>query len=87
MNCLAVLSTLGAGFLEKVHENALVHEVRKAGLGVVQQYSVPVTDDGAVVGQYGVVLVELKSVRALDEGASGPMRQLLKGTSGNNRVG
>jgi GxxExxY protein len=52
----------------------LVHEVRKAGLGVVQQYSPTVIYDGAVVGQYVVdllveqaLLVELKSVKALHE--------------------
>ena len=32
-----VLNTLGVGFLEKVYENALAHELRKAGLTVVQQ--------------------------------------------------
>ena len=29
-----VLNTLGVGFLEKVYENALVHELRDAGLMV-----------------------------------------------------
>jgi GxxExxY protein len=29
--------TLGVGFLEKVYENALAHELRKAGLRVEQQ--------------------------------------------------
>ena len=28
---------LGCGFLEKIYENALVIEMRKAGLGVAQQ--------------------------------------------------
>jgi GxxExxY protein len=32
-----VMNGLGAGFAEKVHENALAHELRKAGLGVLQQ--------------------------------------------------
>jgi GxxExxY protein len=31
-----VLNTLGAGFLEKVYENALAYEVRAAGLSAVQ---------------------------------------------------
>jgi hypothetical protein len=31
-----VSNTLGAGFLEKVYENALAHELRKAGLKVLQ---------------------------------------------------
>jgi PD-(D/E)XK nuclease superfamily len=33
---LIVMRTLGTGFLEKVYENALVHELRKAGLMVAQ---------------------------------------------------
>jgi hypothetical protein len=31
------MNGLGAGFAEKVYENALAHELRKAGLGVLQQ--------------------------------------------------
>ena len=68
-----VLNTLGAGFLEKVYENALAHELRAMGLAVVQQSSVKVYYDGVVVGEYfpdllvdGALLVELKAVAALD---------------------
>jgi len=32
-----VLNTLGAGFLEKVYENALAHELRTAGFAVAKQ--------------------------------------------------
>ena len=32
-----VANTHGCGFLEKVYENALAHELRKASLAVVQQ--------------------------------------------------
>ncbi len=32
----SVQNTLGCGFLEKVYENALAHELRKAGYGVEQ---------------------------------------------------
>jgi GxxExxY protein len=70
-----VHNTLGVGFLEKVYENALVHELRKAGLTVLQQVSFDVVYDGVVVGQYtadlvveGVLLLELKVARAIDEG-------------------
>jgi GxxExxY protein len=69
-----VSNALGAGFLEKVHENALAHELRKAGLRVEQQRAVVVRYDGIVVGEYTVdllvddcVLVELKAVKALDD--------------------
>ena len=69
-----VANALGSGFLEKVYENALLHELRKIGLGVERQKAVRVFYDGIVVGEYvadllvqGLVVVELKAVRALDE--------------------
>ena len=69
-----VLNGLGCGFLEKVYENALVHELRKAGLGVDQQFPIPIYYDGVLVGDYTVdilvercVLIELKAVKDLDE--------------------
>ncbi len=68
------LNTLGAGFLEKVYENALAHEVRKAGFPVARQRGATIMYDGTVVGEYFVdlmiedaLLVELKTVKALDE--------------------
>ena len=33
---MKVSNALGAGFLEKVYENALAHELRAAGLALVQ---------------------------------------------------
>ena len=70
----AVSNTLGCGFLEKVYENALAHELRKMGLAVAQQHGIVVTYDDIVVGEYAVdllveesVLVELKAVRAFDD--------------------
>ena len=69
-----VANRLGSGFLEKVYENALAHELRKAGLRVAQQQGVSVTYDDVIVGEYAAdllveaaVLVELKAVRALDD--------------------
>ena len=47
---LTVLHALGTGFLEKVYENALVHELRKSGLAVSQQHPMLVRYDGIVVG-------------------------------------
>jgi GxxExxY protein len=71
---MVVSSTLGSGFLERVYGNALAHELRKAGLGVRQQHGIVVVYDGIAVGEYavdllveGVVLVELKALRALNE--------------------
>ena len=69
-----VSNDLGCGFLEKVYENALAHEIRKAGLHVEQQKQIIVRYDGVVVGEYvadllveGVVLIELKCCKAFDE--------------------
>lgn len=67
-----VANTLGAGFLEKVYENALALELRKRGLKVIQQHPLEVWYEGEVVGEYVVdlfvedcILVELKTVREL----------------------
>lgn len=66
---------MGNGFLEKVYENALAYEVRKAGLAVAQQHRIEVLYDGnVIVGEFVAdllveerVLVELKAVKALDD--------------------
>jgi GxxExxY protein len=75
IRCAFVVSnTLGSGFLEKVYENTLAHELRKMGLAVAQQRGIVVTYDGIVVGEHAVellveeaVLVELKAVKAFDD--------------------
>jgi len=68
-----VQNTLGAGFLEKVYENALSLELRKSGLIVESQKAFPVRYGGTVVGDYladlvvsGKVVVECKAVTNLD---------------------
>jgi GxxExxY protein len=70
---LVVSNTLRTGFLEKIYENALAHELRKAGFEIKQQHNMSVYYDRVVVGTYtadllieNAVLVELKAVRALD---------------------
>ena len=35
-------NNLGCGFLEKVYENALAYELRKAGLRVAQQFQIQI---------------------------------------------
>ena len=37
---LTVANTLGSGFLERVYENALALELRRAGLAVAQQHGI-----------------------------------------------
>lgn len=72
-NVFTVHNRLGCGFLEKVYENALVHELRKNGFYIDQQQPITVRYDGVVVGEYIAdivvnqqVLLELKVVKALD---------------------
>lgn len=75
IGCAYIVSnTLGVGFLEKVYENALAHELRKSGLTVKQQYPIRVWYDSVMVGEYTAdrlvedcILIELKSVKSLDE--------------------
>ena len=63
---------LGPGFLEKVYEAALLHELRSQGLRAEAQSPIPVRYKGAVVGDYfadilveGAVVVEIKASEAL----------------------
>jgi GxxExxY protein len=64
-----VSNTLGAGFLEKIYERALVRELRLRGVEVEAQAHYPVFYKGERIGEYvadlvvgGSVLVELKCV-------------------------
>jgi GxxExxY protein len=74
IQCVYIVAhTLGSGFLEKVYENALAHELKKSGFLVEQQKMIQVRYDGVVVGDYmadllvqNSVLVELKAVKVLD---------------------
>jgi GxxExxY protein len=67
-----VANTLGAGFLEKVYERALVRELNLRGIPANPQVSFTVTYKGHSVGEYfadilveDVLVVELKCVERL----------------------
>ena len=82
-----VSNTLGCGFLEKVYENALAHELRKAGLKVQQQVPIQVRYDGLVVGDYvadllveDCVLIELKAIQKLEDVHKAQVINYLKAT-------
>lgn len=69
-----VSDNLGCGFLEKIYENALAHELRKTGLKVEQQKRFNVAYDGILVGEYiadliaeDEVIVETKATKAIEE--------------------
>ncbi len=88
IGCAFIVSNiLGAGFVEKVYENALAHELRSTGLAVAQQYGIAVRYKGVVVGEYiadlliaNEVVVELKAVKALDEIHAAQCMNYLKAT-------
>jgi len=68
---MLVHSTLGSGFLESVYENALAHELRKAGLKIECQKPITVSYDGIIVGTFSAdmfvedtVIIENKAVHA-----------------------
>lgn len=70
----SVGNNLGVGFLEKVYENGLAYELRKAGFKVEQQKPINVFYDGVVIGDYfadllveDFLLIEVKTVKNFDE--------------------
>jgi GxxExxY protein len=67
-----VANTLGAGFLEKVYERALLRELRLRGIQAVSQVCFPVLYKGYCAGEYladivvdNAVILELKCVERL----------------------
>lgn len=82
-----VANGLGCGFLEKVYENALAYELQKVDLQVDQQKVIKVYYDSVEVGYYeadllieGCVLVELKTVKNLDDVHKAQCLNYLKAT-------
>ena len=67
-----VSNTLGAGFLEKVYQRALLHELRLRGIRATAEVSFQVIYKGHLVGDYfadivvdDVLVIELKCVERL----------------------
>lgn len=98
----SVGNALGEGFLEKVYENALAHELEKTGLKVSRQEPIKVVYDGVVVGDYFAdlvvdeeIIIELKAVQNIDNSHLAQCINYLKATGkklallinfGNSRV-
>ena len=68
-----VSNGLGAGFLEKVYENAMVLELSKRGFSVESQKAISVYYGDKMVGEYyadifveRAVIIELKVVKCID---------------------
>lgn len=82
-----VYNTLGYGFLEKVYENALAIEFRKAGMNFEKQIKFSVFYGDEVVGSYtadfvveGKVIIEIKAIRCLDRSSECQLLNYLTAT-------
>lgn len=83
-----VYNNLGYGFLERVYENALKHEMDKAGLNYKDQHEIKVFYDGIEVGFYicdflveDRVIVEIKAVEELTVSHDTQLINYLRATS------
>ncbi len=82
-----VYNKLGFGFLEKVYQNALMYELRKAGLFCECQKQIKVFYDDFIVGEYYAdivvqdkVVLELKASECLIEAHEFQLINYLKAT-------
>ncbi len=69
-----VYNEFGNGFLEKIYENSLLHELRKSGISCDNQVPVKVFYDEIVVGDYFIdifvenkIIIELKVCDSLSD--------------------
>ena len=82
-----VYNELGHGFLESTYAEALVMALQDSGLNAAREIPVPVWFRGRRVGQYyadliveGVVLLELKAARTIDEAHEKQLLNYLRAT-------
>ena len=82
-----VYNTLGAGFMEKVYENAMVIELKNEGLEVKQQFPIKVYYEDNLIGEYFAdllvddkVVVELKAISELGRAQETQLINYLKAT-------
>ena len=85
-----ISNSLGSGFLEKVYENALAYELRKANIKIEQQKSIKVYYDRMVVGSYfadliveDTIIIELKTAKLIDNSHLAQTLNYLKATGLN----
>lgn len=78
---------LGHGFLESVYENSLCIALRDKGFEALQQISIPVSFRGQLVGDFQadllvdkLVMLELKSCRAIEQAHLAQLLNYLKAT-------
>ena len=82
-----VHNILGCGFLEKVYENALIHELNLSGLKVETQKEIKVAYKGKEVGLYTAdivvddkIIIELKVVEEITKIHQAQLLNYLKAT-------
>jgi len=82
-----VWKTLGYGFLEKVYQNALSHELSRWGGVFRPQFPIEVAYKGAVVGHFvadlfvaGSVIVEIKAEKTYNPKHEAQLLNYLKAT-------
>lgn len=82
-----VYNELGHGFLESVYASAMASALRARDLLVERERTIEVYFRGEVVGEFkadlvvnGVVLLELKAVRAIDQAFEKQILNYLRGT-------
>lgn len=85
---IAVHKKLGPGFIESIYENALVIELQKIGLKVLQQVETPVKYDGEEVGRHRLdlfiedtIVVELKAIKNIEAIHFAIVRSYLRATN------
>lgn len=83
----SVYNELGYGFLESVYESSFAIALREVGLGVEQQFPIPVRFRGREVGVFKAdllversVIVELKAARDLDGSHEAQLLHYLRAT-------
>ena len=83
-----VYHELGFGFLESIYEEAMVRALRAKGLQIERQVPVPVWFRGEKIGDSradllveGLVILELKAVRAIDSSHEAQTLNYLRATA------
>ena len=82
-----VYNKLGYGFLEKVYENAMMYEFRKAEIPAISQSPIKVVYEDEVMGEYSAdilvddkVIVEIKAARKIAPEHKAQLLNYLKAT-------
>lgn len=83
-----VSNTLGAGFLEKVYQNALMIELTDNGLYAEKEKAITIHYRGKIVGEYYAdilvnkqVIIETKAIKSLNEIHQAQLLNYLKATN------